>query len=155
VTGTYTPVTQRSSRPASHCILTYALCYQKFHLVICLSYKQGSSVVNSRPQLDSPRSSFARLRRADSEMKHVKNRDFFDMFLRRHGEHGEVQRLIFPTDSFAGLHVISVRIPSTKVLGYFQAVRFPDARVRRAQESRRQIRPVLPQHSRAASGSQA
>jgi len=28
-------------------------------------------------------------------MKHVKNRDFFDMFLRRHGEHGEA----FPTDS--------------------------------------------------------
>jgi hypothetical protein len=25
---------------------------------------------------------FARLRRADSEMKHVKNKDFFDMFLR-------------------------------------------------------------------------
>ena len=27
-------------------------------------------------------SSFARLGRADSEMKHVKNKDFFDMFLR-------------------------------------------------------------------------
>ena len=42
---------------------------------------------------DPPRSSFARLRRADSEMKHVKNRDFFDMFLRRHGEHGEQKTL--------------------------------------------------------------
>ena len=30
-------------------------------------------------------SSFARLRRADSEMKHVKNKDFSDMFLRRSG----------------------------------------------------------------------
>src|SRR6266850_2021576 len=45
VTGTFAPVTQRPSRPASHGILTFTRAPPKFHLVICLSYKQRSSVV--------------------------------------------------------------------------------------------------------------
>src|SRR2546421_9416016 len=36
-TGTYAPVTPRSSRPASHRILTFPCALPKFHLVICWS----------------------------------------------------------------------------------------------------------------------
>jgi hypothetical protein len=64
-------------------------------MIYCVKTQELITELQTRvtQSLTTEPSSFARLRRADSEMKHVKNRDFFDMFLRRGGS----DRVVHPT----------------------------------------------------------